>query len=95
MRGAHVSSPLVLAKESMSTVGGAKEFQAIVENYPQLNSNEGFTKLLNELVETEDRITAMAKWYNYQAGLFNGVIESFPFSAAAAVFGLQRAAYLE
>ncbi len=80
---------------SLAGAAQAKEFQAVVESYPQLTSNERFAALLNELVATEDRITAMVKWHNYQAGVFNGLIETFPMSAVASLFGLQRADYLE
>jgi LemA protein len=91
-RGASTWGP---QEESISSAEQAKEFQAVVENYPQIQSNQTFSKLLGELIETEDRITAMVQWHNYRAGIFNGLIESFPMSAIAALFGIQRADYLD
>lgn len=95
MRTSPLSSSLGSIEESISNAHQAKEFQAVVESYPQIKSNENFARVLNELIETEDRITAMLKWYNYEAGMFNGLIESFPLSAIASLFGLQRTYYLD
>lgn len=95
MRTSGPSSDLDSQKGLIPRFGMAKEFQAIVENYPQLKSSESFTKFLNELIETEDRITSMMKWYNHQAEKFNRLIESFPMSTIANIVGLQRAVYLD
>ncbi|MGA2601262.1 MAG: LemA family protein [Bryobacteraceae bacterium] len=62
----------------------------IVENYPQLKSNENFLRLQDELAGTENRIAVERRKYNEAVQRYNTDIELFPKNIAAAVFGFQR-----
>jgi len=50
----------------------------IVENYPQLKSNENFLRLQDELAGTENRIAVERKRYNDTLQDYNTYIRQFP-----------------
>jgi LemA protein len=50
----------------------------IVENYPQLKSNENFLRLQDELAGTENRIAVERKRYNDTLQDYNTYIQKFP-----------------
>jgi LemA protein len=50
----------------------------IVENYPQLKSNENFLRLQDELAGTENRIAVKRKRYNDTLQDYNTYIQKFP-----------------
>ena len=62
----------------------------IVENYPQLKSNENFLRLQDELAGTENRIAIERRKYNETVQRYNTSIEMFPNNLAAGLFGFQR-----
>ncbi len=62
----------------------------IVENYPQLKSNENFLRLQDELAGTENRIAVERKRYNDSLQAYNTYINLFPNNIFAAWGGFQR-----
>src|ERR1700720_3360746 len=50
----------------------------VVENYPQLRSNENFLRLQDELAGTENRIAVERKRYNETLQDYNTYIQHFP-----------------
>jgi LemA protein len=50
----------------------------IVENYPQLKSNENFLRLQDELAGTENRISVERKRYNDTLQDYNTYVQQFP-----------------
>src|SRR5271154_2048821 len=50
----------------------------IVENYPQLRSNENFLRLQDELAGTENRIAVERKRYNDTLQDYNTYVQKFP-----------------
>ncbi|HEV2522446.1 MAG TPA: LemA family protein [Candidatus Acidoferrales bacterium] len=62
----------------------------IVENYPQLKSNENFLRLQDELAGTENRIAVERKRYNDTLQDYNTFIGLFPNSLFARWAGFQR-----
>lgn len=62
----------------------------IVENYPQLKSNESFLRLQDELAGTENRIAVARKRYNDSLQTYNTYIGQFPNSVIAPRAGFQR-----
>ena len=62
----------------------------IVENYPQLRSNENFLRLQDELAGTENRIAVERKRYNDAVQDYNTFIGLFPNSLFAGWAGFQR-----
>jgi LemA protein len=62
----------------------------IVENYPQLKSNENFLRLQDELAGTENRIAVERKRYNDAVQDYNTFIGLFPNNIFAGWAGFQR-----
>ena len=62
----------------------------VVENYPNLKSNENFLRLQDELAGTENRIAVERRKYNETVQRFNTTIELFPNNIAASLFGFSR-----
>jgi LemA protein len=62
----------------------------VVENYPQLKSNENFLRLQDELSGTENRIAVERKRYNDTLQDYNTYIGLFPNSFWAGIAGFKR-----
>jgi LemA protein len=62
----------------------------VVENYPQIKSNENFLRLQDELAGTENRINVERRKYNETVQRYNTDIQIFPKNIAASMFGFQR-----
>jgi LemA protein len=62
----------------------------IVENYPQLKSNENFMRLQDELAGTENRISVERKRYDDAVQAYNTFIGLFPNYIFARWAGYQR-----
>src|SRR5712692_1161794 len=62
----------------------------VVENYPQLRSNENFLRLQDELAGTENRIAVERRKYNETVQKYNTDIQLFPNNIAASLFGFQK-----
>jgi LemA protein len=58
--------------------GALGRLLVVVENYPQLKSNENFLRLQDELAGTENRISVERKRYNDTLQDYNTYIQSFP-----------------
>jgi LemA protein len=62
----------------------------LVENYPQLKSNETFLRLQDELAGTENRIAVERRRYNETVQDYNTYISLFPSSLIASLAGFAR-----
>jgi LemA protein len=62
----------------------------IVENYPQLKSNENFMRLQDELAGTENRIAIERRNYNQVLQDYNTYISLFPNNIIASLAGFTR-----
>lgn len=61
----------------------------VVENYPQLKSNENFLRLQDELAGTENRIAVERKRYNDALQDYNTYVQQFPNSIFAGWAGFK------
>jgi LemA protein len=68
---------------------------AVVENYPQLKSDQNFIRLQDELAGTENRIATERMRYNDAVRIYNQTIRRFPTNFIAGIFGFQRAEFFE
>jgi LemA protein len=68
---------------------------AIVENYPQLKADAQFTRLMDELAGTENRIAVERMRYNERVQEYNTLRRQFPSNMTAKVFGFQEYPYFE
>jgi len=75
--------------------GALKTLFAVSENYPQLRASENFSKLQEELSDTENKIQASRRFYNGNARDFNIKQETFPSNIIATLFGFKKAEFFE
>ena len=62
----------------------------VVENYPQLRSNETFNRLMDELAGTENRIAVERMRYNERVQEYNTLRRQFPSNITAGIFGFRE-----
>ena len=62
----------------------------VVENYPQLRSNETFNRLMDELSGTENRIAVERMRYNERVQEYNTSRRQFPSNITAGIFGFRE-----
>jgi LemA protein len=67
----------------------------VVENYPQLKSNENFMRLMDELSGTENRIAVARGRYNEKVQAYNALRRRFPANITAKAFGFEEWKYFE
>jgi len=70
--------------------GALSRLLVVVENYPQIKSNENFLRLQDELANTENKIAVERRKYNETVQKYNTDIELFPNNIAASLFGFHR-----
>lgn len=75
--------------------GTLKTLFAVSENYPQLRASENFSKLQEELSDTENKIQAARRFYNTNVMDFNTRQETFPSNIIASVFGFAKGEFFE
>lgn len=67
----------------------------IMENYPDLKSNETVLGLMDELAGTENRVSVERKKYNDIIKTYNTTIKKFPTMLIAQMFGFSEKTYFE
>jgi len=76
--------------------GALSRLLVVVENYPQLKSNENFLRLQDELAGTENRIAVERKRYNDALQDYNTYLLKFPNNIFAGLAGYkENAAYFQ
>ncbi|MGE7984110.1 LemA family protein [Solibacillus sp. NPDC093137] len=67
----------------------------VVENYPNLKADVQFTRLMDELAGTENRLTVARKDYNDTVQQFNNDVRRFPGNLIAGMFSFNQKDYFE
>jgi LemA protein len=83
-----------IAAENQITAGLGK-LLAVMENYPQLKSDQSVLKLQEELTTTENQIAFSRQAYNDVVLGLNTRIETFPSNLIATNFGFHAAEYFK
>ena len=86
--GAHSPAEKIAANGQLDSALG--RLLVVVENYPQLKSNENFLRLQDELAGTENRIAVERRRYNEVMQDYNTFIVLFPNSLVASMSGFTR-----
>jgi LemA protein len=88
MLGARTPQEKIEAYGRMESALG--RLMVIVENYPNLKSNENFLRLQDELSGTENRIAVERRKYNETVQRYNTQIGLFPNNLVAGFFNFAR-----
>jgi LemA protein len=88
MIGAKTPADKIAANGQLDSALG--RLMVVVENYPQLRSNENFLRLQDELAGTENRIAVERKRYNDTLQDYNTYIGLFPNNIVASLSGFTR-----
>lgn len=82
------------AAENM-LAGALKSLFAVAEAYPTLRASENFSKLQDELTDTENKIQAARRFYNSNVLVLNTKIETFPTNLIASMFAFKKEEFFE
>lgn len=66
--------------------GALKTIMAVSENYPDLKANQNFSRLQEELRNTENKISYSRQFYNDTVTRYNTKLELFPSNIIASMF---------
>jgi LemA protein len=86
--GASTPADKIAANQRLDSALG--RLLVVVENYPQLKSNENFMRLQDELAGTENRIAVERRRYNETLQDYNTYLSLFPNNLVASLGGFAR-----
>lgn len=72
-----------------------KSIFALSENYPDLKANSEFSKLMEELTNTENKIAYSRQLFNSSVANYNIQLQSFPSNLVASSTGFKSVDYLQ
>lgn len=72
-----------------------RNFNMVMERYPELKANTNFLDLQNQLKNIEYELANVRKYYNATIKQFNTKIRTFPASIIAGVMKLEKQPYFE
>jgi LemA protein len=85
--------PQQMADANATMTSALGRLIAVAEAYPQLKADQQFTKLMDELTGTENRIAVARGDYNTAAQEYNAYIRQFPQALTAKVTGAKSRNY--
>ncbi|MEP7027596.1 MAG: LemA family protein [Candidatus Eisenbacteria bacterium] len=88
MAGAKTTEQKFAAGQQMDSALG--RLLVVIENYPQLKSQENFLKLQDQLEGTENRLSVSRTRYNEVVRDFNVMVRRFPTNVFAGMFGFKE-----
>ncbi len=93
---ARVASGPQAAGDAEEALGkGLGRLIAVAEDYPELRADEQFSKLMTELVETENELQYARRYYNGAVRDLNNAVEEFPSNVIAGAFKFGRGDFFE
>lgn len=72
-----------------------KSVFALSESYPDLKASAEFTKLMEELTNTENKIAYSRQLYNSSVASYNMKLQTFPSNLVASMTSFKEATYLQ
>lgn len=70
-------------------------FKSLTEQYPALQANENFLRLMSEVDEMEDKINQSRRYYNGTVREFNTTLAVFPNNILAGMFNFKAASFFQ
>ena len=90
-----LQSPAVSAQAEGDFTNALKSLFAVAEAYPQLQANQNFLSLQQELSDTEDKIMAARRFYNGGVRELNTKIKQFPQTLFVRSLGFKEREFFE
>ena len=91
--GANTVEELSAASDKLDAA--IKNFNIVIENYPDLKSSQNFISLQDELAGTENRIATARRDYNEAVKTYNTKVSTIPSSIVAGMMGKQKKDFLD
>ncbi len=85
---AHDAKDKIAVNKQLSAT--LKSLFVVSESYPELQANENFLKLQEELAETEDKVTFARQFYNDAVTIYNNKLQMFPGNMIGGMFGFKE-----
>ena len=82
-------------KESNELTDALKSLFAVSENYPDLKASQEYQQLMEELTNTENKISYARQLYNSVAASLNAKIQTFPANIVANIHHFEAMDYLK
>ena len=82
-------------KENAKMSHNLEKINLVVENYPELKSNENYKVLQQSIVDVEEHLQAARRMYNSNVSIFNQMIVTFPTSIIANSKGMVKKEFFE
>lgn len=95
MSGAGARTPEAGIEAGRAMDSALSRLLVVVENYPQLRSNEAFVQLMDEVSGTENRLATARQRYNEEVNTYNVLVKRFPMNFFAGMFGFKESPYYE
>ncbi len=93
MAGAQTPTEKIAAANAETSALG--RLFVVVENYPQLNSNAQYARLMDELSGTENRLAVERMRYNDRVREYDTMRRQFPSNVTARMFGFKEYPYFQ
>ena len=87
--------PAEQASAEQTLTGALRSVFAVAEAYPELQANENFRQLQEELGATEDKIAYARQFFNDTVLAYNTRIQTFPSMVVARSMGFAEREYFE
>lgn len=75
--------------------GALRQVFALAENYPDLKANQEFSQLMEELSNTENKVSYARQAYNSQVQAYDTAIQTFPRNIIASIHGFKEMNFLQ
>jgi LemA protein len=94
-RYAGAALPNQRAEAATQLEGALARLLVVVENYPELRSQQNITQLMDELAGTENRVAVERQRYNDRVLAYNNLVRRFPSNLVAGWFNFEQRAYFQ
>lgn len=94
-RAQNATTPAEKIEANAQLTQTMRNFNMVMERYPELKANTNFLDLQNQLKNIEAELTNVRKYYNATVKQFNTRIRTFPASVIAGWMHLEKQPYFE